>query len=74
MIIDSYEQTTQGKELRNMQSTAFTVEQADQVVARLGYTEQVEDYEYNEHGHIYTLFDGSALVVRSENDYSLTKE
>ncbi len=56
------------------QSAIFTTEMADSVVDRLGLTEQVEDYEENEHGHVYTLFNGSALVVRSEQDYSFTKE
>jgi hypothetical protein len=43
--------------------------QADEVVRRLGLDEEVEDYELNELGHVYTLYDGRALVVKHDGTY-----
>lgn len=46
-----------------------TLEQADALIENIGMTEMVEDYELNESGHVYTLRDGSAIVVISATEY-----
>jgi len=42
-----------------------TIEQADNLIETLGYTDMVEDYEQNELGHVYALTNGDRLVVTS---------
>lgn len=56
----------------NLLAQRTTLEEADTLVDEIGLTEQVEDHEQNERGHVYTLFDGSALVVTSPTTYYLT--
>lgn len=47
-----------------------TLEQADALIEFIGMTEMVEDYEQNELGHVYTLRDGSSLVVTSPTSFA----
>lgn len=44
----------------------FTVETADEIIERLGLTSDVEDYELNEKGHVYTLVNGANVVVTQD--------
>lgn len=42
----------------------ITMSQADEIIDASEWAEQVEDYEKNRLGHVYTLTDGSAVVVK----------
>ncbi len=48
-----------------------TIEQADALIESIGMTEHVEEYEQNELGHVYTLLDGSSLVVTSPTSFQV---
>ena len=53
-----------------------TSEQADDLAIELGLLSLVEEYELADIGHVYTLFDGSALVIPydDEEPYVLVNE
>jgi hypothetical protein len=48
-----------------------TIEQADALIDSIGMTDLVEDYEFNELGHVYALTDGCALVVTSATTFTV---
>jgi hypothetical protein len=41
----------------------FSTDMADALVQQSSYADDVDDYEYNQYGHVYTLVDGSSLIV-----------
>ena len=45
-----------------------TVEEADELVRSLGFTELVEEYELEFMEHVYTLIDGLPLIVPTGAD------
>lgn len=46
-----------------MTFTTISQEQADEMIFDSAFGDLVEDYELNELGHVYTLTDGSAVVI-----------
>jgi len=50
----------------------ITMEQADEMVLFSQYSDLVEDYEFNELGHVYTLVDGTAIVVSEDGIQHVT--
>ena len=50
-----------------MTQRQVTMERADEIIVAAGLVDMVEDYEFNEFGHVYTLSDGTTAVVDGES-------